>query len=142
MKTRDQKYATDVYERVKKIEATPGDKAAKSYGSFAHKLPILIRTAGLAQALAFVEARGVKIKGSNDSKEKKTGDLFLRDLADTLGEKDAAALLRRVRTVELSEYIRLTQQVMDALLWYKRFAQSVLGVEPSDDGPESTDEGK
>ena len=138
MQTRDQKYAADVYERVKKIEATPGDKAAKSYGSFAHKLPILIRTAGLAQALAFVEARGVEIK---NSKEKKTGDLFLRDLAGTVGEQDAATLLRRVRTVELGEYIRLTQQVMDALLWYKRFAQSVLGVEQGDDEQAITDEG-
>jgi len=26
----------------------------------------------------------------------------------------------------------ITQQVLDALLWYKRFAQSVLDVDPTD----------
>ena len=93
----------------------------------AHKLPILIRTAGLAQALAFVDARG------KDSQKQ-----LLQDLAGTVGKQNSVSLLRRAREAELSEYMLLTQQVMAALLWYKRFAQSVLGVEASD----AKDEGK
>lgn len=125
MQTRDQQYAIDAYNKVNIIKknaiANDNEKEYKSYGAFAHKLPILIRTAGLAQALSFVEARG-----------QKPGELLLNDLAGTVNKENAKVLAQKARTVELSEYIRLTQQVMDALLWYKRFAQSVLEVDVSD----------
>ncbi len=120
MQTRDQRYAADVYDKVIVIKSNH-QKEYKSYGALSHKLPILIRTAGLAQALSFIEARG-----------KKPGELLLNDLASTINKESAKVLAQKARTVGLSEYIRLTQQVMDALLWYKRFAQSVLEVEVSD----------
>jgi len=116
VQTRDQMYATNVYKKVTKTREE--EKDYKKYGGFSNKLPILIRTAGLAQALSFVEARG-----------NKPGERLLRDLADTIGKVDMITLTKAAREVQLSEYIRLTQQVMDALLWYKRFAQSILGVE-------------
>jgi CRISPR/Cas system CMR subunit Cmr4 (Cas7 group RAMP superfamily) len=34
-----------------------------------------------------------------------------------------------VRKVELGDYMHLTQHTMAALLWFKRYAQSVLGVQ-------------
>jgi CRISPR-associated protein Cmr5 len=113
MQTRDQKYAVDVYERVSKVK----EADRKRYGAIAHKLPILIRTAGLVQALAFVDSRQKQL---------------LNDLAGTIGKPNSDTLLSRAREANLSEYMRLTQQVMAALLWYKRFAQSVLGVNASD----------
>ncbi len=127
--TRDQIYADDAYKRVNGIyekgktlivetERKAYEQYYKKYGGFSHKLPILIRTAGLAQALSFVEARG-----------KKPGEHLLTDLAATVGQENMATLTHAARTVQLNEYMRLTQQVMDALLWYKRFAQSILGVE-------------
>lgn len=121
MQTRDQKYAADVYEKVTSIKKQ--EKDSEGYGSMAHKLPILIRTAGLAQALAFVDTRG------KDPQKR-----LLEDLAQTVGKQDAASLLKSAREAELSEYMLLTQQVMAALLWYKRFAQSILGVDASDEG--------
>ncbi len=120
MQTRDQKYAATVYEQVTKIKKEE-EKHYKRYGAMAHKLPVLIRTAGLAQALEFVNSRG-----------KKEQKQLLNDLAITIEQQDTSALLNRARRSELSAYIRLTQQVMAALLWYKRFAQSVLGVDPSE----------
>ncbi len=120
MQTREQKYAQDVYNRVCAI--TNDERMnRKKYGGMAHKLPILIRTAGLAQALTFVEARGDK-SGSQCQ--------LLRDLGATVGCSDKLAA--KARSAELCEYMRLTQQVLDALLWYKRFAQSVLNVEPGE----------
>lgn len=116
MQTRDQKYAARVYDKVSKVLKDERD----SYGSMAHKLPVLIRSAGLVQALAFVDARG-----------KEAHKHLLRDLAETVDQKDIQALLARARQAPLSEYMRLTQQVIAALLWYKRFAQSVLGVDAS-----------
>jgi hypothetical protein len=35
----------------------------------------------------------------------------------------------------------LSQRVMNALLWYKRFAQSVLGVEQGTEAEEALEEG-
>lgn len=116
MQTRDQKYAIDVFDRVSGI---PVEKEYRnSYGGMAHKLPILIRTAGLAQALSFVESRG------SDAQKQ-----LLKHLTATVSKQDLA---KDARELPLSEYIRLTQQVMAALLWYKRFAQSVLGVDASE----------
>jgi len=87
----------------------------------AHKLPILIRTAGLVQALAFVEARGKEIQKR-----------LLTDLKATIEPNDPRTLLIHAQNADLSEYMRLTQQIMAALLWYKRFAQSILGVDASE----------
>lgn len=91
------------------------------YGSMAHKLPILIRSAGLVQALAFAQSR-----------DQPEINLFLEHLSITIDftckAQDFAA---KVAELELAEYMYRTQQALDALLWYKRFAQSILDIEPS-----------
>lgn len=122
MQTREQQYAAQIYQQVSRISSSVAKPDSKKYGSMAHKLPILIRTAGLAQALAFVEARG-----------ESPHHQLLDDMAEVVGEGTRAALLQRSHTAGLGEYMRLTQKAMAALLWYKRFAQSVLGVEAGED---------
>lgn len=128
MLTRDQHYAQDVFCRVMTIEKTEDTNFAKSYGSMAHKLPILIHVSGLAQALAFVEARG------NGEEPKR----LLEDLSQTVLRKPATELLDRSRgnaqASDLHEYMRLTEQTLAALLWYKRYAQSILNVESDTEG--------
>ncbi len=118
MQTRDQKYAVDVYKRVSQVKG----ENRNTYGSMAHKLPILIRTAGLAQALAFVES-----KAKNNVALKQ----LLNDLSETVDKP--GILTETARTAPLSEYMLLTQQTMAALLWYKRFAQSVLDIQAGDE---------
>lgn len=117
MRTREQRYAAEIFGQVSAVADRPAEYRSK-YGSMAHKLPVLIRSAGLAQALAFVEARG----------EDPHRDL-LEHLAKVTGQASKDTLLRRSREAELGEYMRLTQAVLAALVWYKRFAQSVLEVE-------------
>lgn len=119
MLTRDQRYSTIAFDQVCKVKKEESNY--QKYGAMAHKLPILIHTAGLAQALEFVNARG-------EEAQKR----LLKDLAITVGQKDAKALLAYMRGLELSGYMRLTQQILAALLWYKRFAQSMLGVDASE----------
>jgi len=124
MPTREQQYAAQIYDQISKY---PGGLAEdseerKRYGSMAHKLPILVRQAGLVQALAFVQSR-CKVPYNR----------LLAHLAETVGAANADALLDHSRRANLSEYILLTDQVMLALKWYKRFAQSVLKVDPTDD---------
>lgn len=133
MNTRDQEFAGRIFEQVSQISNLSKTDQRK-YGSTAHKLPILIRTAGAVQALTFIESRGNQNNQGKDPYFK-----LLDHLAKTVGFNDRAAMLDKSRTAPLSEYMRLSQQMMAALLWYKRFAQIVLGVNPEDD-PEGSSE--
>ena len=85
------------------------------------------RTAGLAQALAFVESRG-----------KTPHHELLEHLAQVVSESDRSHFLDLSRNAQMEEYVYLTRRTMLALKWYKRFAQSVLDVEPTDDAEEGT----
>jgi len=119
MHTRDQVFAAAVFKKVSDFHKANDKAAHKKYGSMAHKLPVLIRTAGLAQALAFLEARG-----NEDQKQ------LLSDLQAVLKQPK---LVANSREAQLDEYARLTREALAALLWFKRFAQSVLKVEASDE---------
>ena len=125
MNNREQRYAIAIYKQVKTVaDAYPdeNDRRRKEYGSMAHKLPILVRQAGLVQALAFVESRG-----------KDPHKQLLGHLAETVGESDAGQFLDRSRTVGLEDYMLLTEKTLLVLKWYKRFAQSVLKIKPTDE---------
>jgi len=127
MRTRAQSYASSAFEKVKEFQTSlapgeDGDKAKKAYGSMAHKFPVLVRMAGLAQAVAFVEARG------KDPHRK-----LLEDLAVVLGKQDRKNLYEASRTEQLLEYMMLTRQVLEAGVWFKRFAASVLKVDDGED---------
>lgn len=124
MRTREQRYAAEIFRQVSAVADRSKEYRSK-YGSMAHKLPVLIRSAGLAQALAFVEARG----------EDSHRDL-LEHLAAVTIQDSKDTLLKRSREAELGEYMRLTEAVLAALLWYKRFAQSVLKVESASEETE------
>lgn len=131
--TREQHYASAVFAQIEPLITT--DKASReAYGSLAHKLPILIRTAGLAQALAFVKAR---------NKEGTLQRRLLLDLEAVLRKSGALAkgadLVSSSRVAHFEEYMRLTESALEALLWFKRFAQSELKVESGAD-PSQTKE--
>lgn len=122
MQTRSQRYATRVWDSLAHTQDSAGFEKAK-YGSMSHKLPILIRTCGLTQALAFAATR----------KNKSQSEYFLDDLASAVGLNSRHELLEHSRTDILSDYMILTQHTLDALLWFKRFAQSELGILGTED---------
>ncbi|MBK9941607.1 MAG: type III-B CRISPR module-associated protein Cmr5 [Kouleothrix sp.] len=119
MQTREQTYAQGVYALVSRV-AVRSDAEKNKYGAIAHKLPILIRTAGLAQALAFTTRDAVQQK-------------LLHDLATVMGFEQSEALLKASREASIGEYMYLTQEALAALLWFKRFAEFVLEVQPGTD---------
>jgi CRISPR-associated protein Cmr5 len=127
MKTLSQEYATDVFEKVNAFGKAhkEGSNACKEYGSMAHKLPVLVRQAGLVQAVVFVETRG-----------KESHKQLLNDLAATLGKVDAKTFREECQKTDLAEYMWLTRKTLAALEWYKRFAESVLNVKPGEKGEE------
>jgi CRISPR-associated protein Cmr5 len=128
LRTRDQRYAAVIYEQVVRLEPEKKEEWVKDYGRLANNLPVLVKKAGLAQALSFA---------AKDEKEKKGRRQLLDDLQEVVRKisgQDDVNLRQKSLTAELSEYLWLTQQVMAALQWYKRFAQSVLDVEQGDEG--------
>ena len=124
MKTREQQYAAQAYRQVYEIYAED-ESYSDAHGSMAHKLPVLVHQAGLVQALAFVDARG------KDPHKK-----LLEHLASVvLDGGTRGELLDRSRNDGLIAYMHLTENVLAVLAWYKRFAQSILDVDPAaDDG--------
>jgi len=128
MKTLEQEFAGLVYSRVKAYaDRYPEDSPErKGYGGTALKLPILIRSAGLTQALAFVDSRG-----------KPPQLALLEDLAQVAAGCNMDQYLEKSRSDESQAYLYLTRKTMLALKWFKRFAQSVLGVEATEVGEKS-----
>lgn len=122
----EQKFASTIYDQVSAYKKEKADeKIYKRYGSMAYTLPILVRTAGLAQALAFVESKSKK-----DSAHPYT--YLLNHLAEVvIEEKNGKKLAEQSRSAGLQEYMYLTRRTMLALKWYKRFAESVLGITPT-----------
>lgn len=121
MRTRNQIYATKVFQQME--QDVPADQR-KKYGSLALKLPVLIRTAGLAQALAFADVRG-----------EAAGKRLLDHIAAVVKVSGGRnGLLEQVREVELVGYMDLTRRILAALTWYGRFTRAVWGIEPGSDG--------
>lgn len=120
-----QEYAKKVYERVDSFgQQNPKDsEERKLYGSLAHKFPVLARQAGLIQALAYVHTRG-----------KKAQKQLLEDLGQVVAGKDTDDFFRYCREAGLTDYIWLTRRTLIALEWFKRYAQSVLKIEPGEYG--------
>lgn len=127
METRDQKYARAAFTHVNAIKDQKNE--ASRYGAMAHKLPMLIHTSGLIQALTFVDARHKE--GSGPSRL--MGDLSKTVLGEDGTKEKLLSAARGGGHSNLKAYIYLTRQVLAALLWYKRYAQSILGVEAGQD---------
>lgn len=125
MHTLQQEHAQKVYGKVESFGQRYAKDTAerKQYGAMAHKFPVLVRQAGLIQALAFVNTRG-----------KEAHKTLLEDLAQIAASQSADEFVRQCREADLTTYMWLTRQTLSALEWFKRFAQSVLEVDPGEEG--------
>lgn len=119
----EQEFASKIYEQVTNYKEIEKDvKVQKRYGSRAYSLPIMVKTAGLAQALAFVQS-----KSKGDVKHPYTH--LLNHLAEVVIEiPNGSEFAKQSRNANLQEYMYLTRRTMLALKWYKRFAETLLGV--------------
>lgn len=115
LRTLEQEFAEKAYDKIAAYEKDhpKGNAERDNYIGMAQTLPILVRSAGLAEALAFAESR----KGDKD---------FLDHLASALGFSSRADLLKESREAEMQKYVYLTRRMMMALKWLKRFSQSIL----------------
>ena len=129
LRVRDQVLATTIFDQVSTLagEKIKDANFYRSYGSWAHRLPVLVLTAGLIQALTFLEARGGE-----------PGRRLLTDLARVLDYESSDSLLNHIRHGNLSQYMITTRHTLAALKWYKRFAITILGVKEGEVEKEQT----
>ena len=119
------KYA---FAKVQSVSENGPDKLKKTYKSAAKKLPVLIKTNGLGQSLAFIKKR-------NDGYDK-----LYEQVGDWLQTEDAKALVPPGELVEnviqlrSSDYRQVTVETLALLNWIRRFVDGLMkDVDPSDD---------
>lgn len=113
----------------------------KRYATLVHKLPMLVHTAGLCQALHFLASRN-DTQGAQEGAEKKgaaTGapSLYAQHLARQLGAvdsdiKDVDSMLARVRRASMVDYLWLTREALACAAWYRRMVQGVLKIDAAE----------
>ncbi len=109
----------------------------KIYGGLCHSFPVLVRTCGLCQALAFVEAKATS-RDQNPNERVQAYRALREHVAELLG-KTASTLLETVRDDTMTDYMRHTRTVLGAWIYYKRFAVSILKVESAQEAQDAED---
>lgn len=126
MNTLKQDYAGSVYEKIITYKGNHpiNSTESKEYSSMAFRLPVLVKKAGLVQAIAFLL-----------DQKKPAHQQLLTDFAKVmLGEEGTPqAFLDSVCHAGYKDYRLLTTKSSLALGWFKRYAQSVLKYLPGSD---------
>lgn len=125
MQTRSQTDAARVHAQIVEL---PKDLHAV-YGRLCNRFPVMVLQNGLTQALGFIAGKA----GSQSASAQAFGQ-FGTDMAKLLDGENLKAFVQQVLHADLAGYQRLTRRALAVSLWQKRFAESVLGVGPGDDG--------
>lgn len=109
------------------VQLVKDEDDQKRYGAMAQKLPSLIRSAGLCQAIHFVKSR-----------RKSALNTLLDHLGKQLSRVDAGitdmnSLCDGARTADLAGYVWLTREALASVSWYGRLARSEWGILPGDE---------
>jgi CRISPR-associated protein Cmr5 len=118
MSLKSQRLAQEAYARVEARRQRP-EVYRKEYRSFAREFPTLVHQCGLAQAVAFAQAKGAH-----------QGD-YVGDLAVVLTKVgydggDIEALAGQTRTMPVTGYVRLSRDALDAAVWLKRYVEALF----------------
>ena len=129
MKTLSQFRMQQALDLVREVVGKP-EQVRTIYGNLCHEFPVLVRTCGLCQAVAFCAD-----KAQSDDKERAEAyRLLLQHIGKIVGkETDGKGgandpLLKEILKAEATEYMLHTRRVLQAWVYFKRFAVSVLGV--------------
>lgn len=125
MATLDQTRAMLAFDHILAVKSLDEGRRDK-YASMVHAMPALLRTAGLSQALHFVQSR----KDPDQKELLKHLAVQLKRIDDTIA--GSRELLKVVREAGLSKYLRLTNEALACITWYRRFVQGELGIEAAE----------
>jgi CRISPR-associated protein Cmr5 len=112
--TTSQKMAREAYAQI--VARRPGEE----YKSFARRFPSLVHTCGLAQAVAFAQA-----KGTDKPQQQYADDLAKVLTAAGHGEvQDAKRLGEQTHNLPVTQYLRLSRNASAAAEWLKRYVEA------------------
>ena len=117
------KYA---FEAVNRVSRNESEDFKKKYKSAAKKLPVLIKTNGLGQSLAFIKKR-------NDGYDKlyKQIGIWLQNTNQLVPTKE---LVEQVIQLQSPDYRQVTVETLALLNWIRRFVDGLMkDVEESND---------
>jgi CRISPR-associated protein Cmr5 len=120
--SRERKRALQTLRQVESVQSEKGGDA-KRYGTLAYKLPVLLRTAGLAQTVAFLASRG-----DNDQEGKRLVG-HLGERLDFGASQDAGEIFKKVAGATTERYLAWTAEAIASADWYVRHVQAVLKIE-------------
>lgn len=109
MPTREQERAQRAYAKVFAHRNT--DEEAE-YKQFSKSFPALLHTCGLAQAIAYGQAKALRS--------------YMDDLAYVIGQTDVEEMTRASREASLPLYQKHSRDTLAAATWLKRYAEALL----------------
>lgn len=123
------KYAFDA---VKEINEKETEKLKENYKSAAKKFPVLIKTNGLGQTLAFLKSKGgkkdrktgKKIENGYDKLYKQIGGWLQTEAANQLVPQ--GELVEQVIQLKSSIYRQVTVETLALLNWIRRFVDGLM----------------
>jgi len=118
-------------------------QARKIFGGLCHSFPIMVRTCGLCQALAFSFDKATVTDKKRPTPRNEAYGLLLNHVSELLlgpDRQDRVALLDRVRGGDVAQYMFDTRRVLAAWVYWKRFAVSILKVESARDAEDGENE--
>ena len=134
VKALEQGRAKYAFDAVKSINEDGANKLKESYKSAAKKLPVLIKTNGLGQTLAFLKSKGgkkdkntgKKIENGYDKLYKQIGDWLRTEAANQLVPQDELELVEEVIQLNSSVYRQVTVETLSLLNWVRRFVDGLM----------------
>lgn len=133
-KTRQQRLMQTALDHVDEVKGK-GEGVRSIYGGLCHRLPVLIRTCGLCAALAFVHSKSQDRSGDGRSEAHRLLLEHCRAILKNhaglgIGNGSGRELINTVQGLDVRGYVLAQRVLLEALVFHKRFAESVLGVEP------------
>jgi CRISPR type III-B/RAMP module-associated protein Cmr5 len=116
-------------ERASVLVAQVPEAMKRRYNALAHKLPVLLRTNGLVQVLAFLRAKAGD-KDTNASAERRFAEHLGAHLQAAGKVKDGARV-EDVHTAAMkapyADYLRMQEEAVACAAWHKRFSAARFG---------------
>lgn len=128
--TLDQRRAQHAWQAVEHVRQLLSKDAQEDFTQEAKRLPVRIKTAGLGQALAFLNAKSKSDKDGGDHRSrllKELGDWLLRKRSLVRwpeGAKDNNAVLRAIIAGDADLLRRATEEALLYLQWLTRFSEA------------------
>lgn len=136
MQSAQHRYAEQAYIGINEVKKSHSD-LVNEYGQLCHRFPSLILTNGLRLAYIFFE----KKSSSPGDPKAKAYRLYLDHMRAAVlgGDKweEGLGLNPSLKSMQTSSsqlsYLHLSRNVLQASVWFKRYAEAILKVEQSSD---------